>query len=260
MGISREKVLALADAETVAYGLGYQLGQRSRKHIQMLCPYPDHDDHKMGNCYLYTETKGFHCFACNRSGTIIDLVMLHEGWGLDDKKKSYEAMEKIATLCGLSEDSVSDGRGFEKRIVPPTLTKAQEELLGLYNSPVYNVSNIEVDEFTGDYEEVKSMVMSSPLTALRLEDPDTYCELVLNHARDKRASILERQKSVAVSLLDKNADAMSKALYWIMYNEYMESIQAIDEIVLGILEYISKTKKQKEKRRSKYAKHGKWKK
>lgn len=237
MGISRDKVLAYADAELIVRSLGYQLGRKTRNSIQMLCPFPDHADRKIGNCQLNLEKKLFHCFACNRGGTIIDLVMLHEGWDLSDRAKSYDAMEKIVEIQGLPEAAVDDGKGFVKKIIPPSLTREQESLIGLFNDPVYSPSNVEIDE-NGEMEETKSLVVSSPLTLLRTEEPDVYCELVLRHAEEVRKRLTTNCRSFLNIALGKRDRAALE-----FYEDALHELVQLDEIVIGILEYKSKVEK-----------------
>lgn len=175
MGIQRDRVLACCDAEMVCRSLGIRLGRRNGDRIQMLCPFPDHNDHKFGNCQLNTSKKLFYCFACARGGTVIDAVMLHHGWDLNDNPKSYEAMKEVAEICGLDESQVSDGEeGFKRIPVPPSFSEKQIRFLGLYDDYV------DVED-----PETKEKRTINPLNNLRLQDEEGYCDLILRKAKEK---------------------------------------------------------------------------
>ncbi len=171
MGVVSERVLAVADAELVCQSLGIRLGKRTNDHVQMLCPFPEHQDKNFGNCQLTLSKKLFFCFACGKGGSIIDVVMLHHGWDTDDKKKSYDAMKEICSICGADESIVSDKPFVPNALVPPSVTEDELRFLGLSNDSI-------IDRETGE------TIAYAPLNKLRLEDSEAYCMLILNKAKE----------------------------------------------------------------------------
>lgn len=175
MGIQRDRVLSCCDAELVCRSLGIRLGKRNGDRIQMICPFPDHNDQKFGNCQLNISKKLFYCFACARGGTVIDVVMLHNGWDVNDKAKSYEAMKNVIEICEIDESQVSDGEeGFSKTPVPPSFSEKQIKFLGLQD-----------DYITIEDPKTKEERTVSALNHLRLNDEEGYCQLILCKAKEK---------------------------------------------------------------------------
>lgn len=195
-----ERVMAIADAELVCQSLGIRLGRRANNRVQMICPYPDHQDEKFGNCQLNLKNKLFYCFACARGGSIIDVVMLHHGWNTGDKKKSYEAMREICTICGADESIVSEQKFVPKTLVPPPVTDDELKFLGLSNDSI-------VDKETGEVLEY------APLNKMRLEDEEAYCTLLLNKAKEKAAMYRERLTEELAFVVQGNSNPETK--YWL---------------------------------------------
>ena len=177
----RQIVMENADAYTVASSLGYRLGEfsgpgKSRK-CQMICPDPAHNDQKFGNCYLFTETKRYHCYACHSYGTIIDMVMLNEGWDPKDVAKAYDAMKIVADICNIDLPLDQAKKEWEKnkKFLPKLLRYDEQELISLHNGALYDTMS---DEETGP------AVSSSMLNSLRQEDPEVYARLVVNKCNE----------------------------------------------------------------------------
>ena len=170
MGIISDRVLQDCDAELVCQSLGIRLGKRTNDKIQMLCPYPDHDDKSFGNCQLNVSKKLFYCFSCARGGSVIDIVMLHHGW--KEKAKSYDAMKEICSICGIDESIVSDKKTFKKKHLPPVLSEEDMKFLDIHNESI-------VDSETGE------VISYSPFTKLRMEAPEEYSTLIINRASEK---------------------------------------------------------------------------
>ena len=195
-----ERVLAVADAELVCQSLGIHLGRRTSNSVQMLCPYPDHQDKKFGNCQLNLHKKLFYCFACGRGGSIIDIVMLHHGWDTSDKKKSYEAMREVCSLSGADESIVPEKRSLQRTLVPPPVTEEDLKFLGLSNDTI-------VDKETGEVLEY------SPINKMRLNDEEAYCILLLNKAKEKVSMYRERLTEELAFVVQGNSTPDTK--YWL---------------------------------------------
>ena len=127
---NRSEVLAHADAEAVANALGIPI-KRHGRFKQILCPghmeYFGKPDTSYGNCVL-TE-KGYHCFACNRSVNVFDMVMETKGCSFHD------ALEFVAGVSGVEGEEISGKSGKKskkvKRFRNPLFNKDELALIGI---------------------------------------------------------------------------------------------------------------------------------
>lgn len=231
MDIQRDQILSLCDAEQVCSVLEstpgsveIRLGRRQGRKIQMLCPFPDHDDHKFGNCSLDTEKKMFYCFACARGGTIFDLVMLHHGWSLSDKRKSIEAIKEVAEISGCGE-LVSEEKKKQRVYYPPSLTEKQLRFLGLS------------DEYlTVEDPQTKKERTVNPLNDLRKNDPEGYCDLILRKAKERDAEYTRRLNDELAFVSRGNPVSGPDFQLWV--SNITQAIQEAREIAEIILKYL----------------------
>lgn len=179
MGFESTYILDRVDPEYVLVANGVTLGQRKRNSIEMLCPCPDHDDQKFGNCIYNINTKYWHCFACHKSGTLIDIVMLRHGWDTSDGAKSYDAMREICGLCGIECPGITD-KNFKPQPMPPVLTKDDLKLLGISDEPM---AYLPPEEDKDDPYAEEKIIEYRPFTRMRTEDEEAYCTIVLNKAQ-----------------------------------------------------------------------------
>lgn len=175
MGYESNYILERADPEYVLVANGVTLGQRKRNSIEMLCPCPEHDDKKYGNCSYNLKDRYWHCFACNRGGTLIDIVMMRHGWDTKDGKKAYDAMREICSLCGIECPGITD-KNFKPHLMPPLLTGDDLKLLGISDEPMTYISP---EEEKDDPFAEENVVEYRPFTRMRTEDEDSYCAVVL---------------------------------------------------------------------------------
>ena len=84
-------------------------GYRTRSGF-MRCPF--HGD-KGPSLKVYPTTGGWHCFGCNKGGSVIDFVMEHEGC---DFKAAVNAIDQALNLKLMNPYEHPDDARMEKRI------------------------------------------------------------------------------------------------------------------------------------------------
>lgn len=250
---ARDRILNEADPEAVFAACGIQTSERTHKDISILCPCPDHNDQKFGNCRYNFQRKRWHCFACNRGGNIIDIVMMKNGWDTSDGAKSYEAMKEIASLCCLSIPELEDDPKKKKEIIelPPKLSETEMVFLGISNSPV-KIKNLEVNDENpfygaeeGDFGE--KIIQYNPFTSLRTSDPDAYCFLVISRARNMLQELRKKEANELFYLCTSNH--YSERAKEMLESNVQRKIKWATEIENEFLEYeIRKAKQERNKK------------
>lgn len=101
-----EQLKEVADVETIVECLGMET-QRVGRRISILCP--DHNDRHFKSCYL--TDNGYRCFACGKSGDVIQLVQ-------SVKQCSFiDACMYIAEIYGIQIDTNSQEERPYKKIL-----------------------------------------------------------------------------------------------------------------------------------------------
>lgn len=90
-----DRLRELPATEYVQRIAGREIEDRQR----ITCPLPDHDDHTSDFGIRQT---GWHCFGCNRGGTIYDFAALYWERGEDPKGQMFKAVRtELAEMFGL---------------------------------------------------------------------------------------------------------------------------------------------------------------
>lgn len=111
-----------------------------RDQFLIRCPLPGHDD-RDPSCSIDLSKRQFHCFGCDRGGSILDFVAYREGLDPDRDDDLRSAARTLADVCSLPLSERARGpksrekasRAPEVRVNPPSRPKAppgalQEEL------------------------------------------------------------------------------------------------------------------------------------
>ena len=119
--IDKKMLSAHADAIEIARAIGMEL---KRKGKTMYCTCPSHkkvlgrEDNNIGNCVI--DARGYHCFACNSSGNVFDMVM-------DFRECSFSEAVKI--VDGLTDGNFTLDESKNTKMQP--FTAKDLELIGL---------------------------------------------------------------------------------------------------------------------------------
>jgi len=178
-----------------------------KRKVSVLCP--GHNDRHHGSCYL-TQT-GCHCYVCNKSFDIFEMVMLHCGINFP------EAAGMVADLCGGRERFLIEDAGYtedeDDDIVTggaKIISRSDMQLIGIFNNPVYVAREVvpswaeperaqgarhtwypgDIDDPDGDYVVIEECAARDPLRDLRREEPQEYFRLI----RDKAWEALEQKR------------------------------------------------------------------
>ena len=88
------------------------------------CPF--HDGDRTPSLKLYPD--GWHCFGCNRGGSVIDFVMLHDGLSFHDACKHIDAMFSLGLYGSLSFSQFrAEKQEQRKRSLELAQRKSQEK-------------------------------------------------------------------------------------------------------------------------------------
>lgn len=66
----------------------------------MQCPF--HQGDRTASLKIYPGERGWHCFGCNRNGSVIDFVMEHDGLNFSDACKKIDSMFSLGLYRELS--------------------------------------------------------------------------------------------------------------------------------------------------------------
>ena len=246
MFYNRREVLNAADSETVANALGIPVKQNGRLK-QILCPghltYFGKPDMQYGNCVL-TE-KGYHCFACNRTVNMFDMVMEVKGCSFHD------AIEFVAGLSGKEFHNVQEYR-------KPIFSKEELELIGItcfnksyaikkevLKGEVENIINKhDLHRFKlsdNEYGLLEAEKVKYSLYELEMEDFDTFYEMLrgkMKEAVDKRNEIISQVDKIQEgNKLYSYKDGIIK--------QYLNEISQIKKMALKLIEKRQKMKTSK---------------
>lgn len=192
MFIDTDELFAKADSLTVAEYIGMNVVRKGNNYY---IPCPGHEkrlgkpDLRIGNCVL--TPKGYHCFACGVTVSMVDMVMEFESCTF------REAIETIAESCGGVEFFASSEKHNERKA---TLSPEDLALIGLCSglaasvnsgklflnasdSKVFAKDNCAVLQKDNEYivyEKVKGMT----LPRLFAEDEKAYYDLISRKAKE----------------------------------------------------------------------------
>lgn len=194
MFYDRREVLQNADPETVARSLGIPMENRGR-YTYLLCPGHERNfgktDHSFGNAILTNH--GYHCFACNRSGSVFDMVM-------EMKNVSFhEAIDYVAKTTGCDYDQPDK--------LPPRqpLDRRECELLGLsYKDHTFCIVNEKFRE--------KNDINVVPKREQHRFSMEEQCDLVTSNERFDTLYDLQKNDPVFFKelLIEKAKEAIEK--------------------------------------------------
>jgi len=116
------------------------------KHGFMCCPF--HGE-KAPSLKVYPGTKGWHCFGCERGGSVIDFVMEHENCKFADAVKAIDASLHL----GLMDPREDPFAAKDRQRVQDALDKFVK---AVYEFLDYQARKIEIDQ-TRLLEKVKAL-------------------------------------------------------------------------------------------------------
>ena len=171
---------------------------RKGSRYSILCP--DHDDRHFGSCII--TPKGYHCFVCNETKSITNLVMAE----LNCDKR--EALGVIADSLGNREDYIkSKSKDWKKeKIEKLPLTWEELKFIGISNNGtlkcIVNAGDKKPDELDKSqylteekvqvndycYTEYQTFIRKSSYSLLDLkkEDPELFMDMLKEKAKEKR--------------------------------------------------------------------------
>ena len=186
--LDKESIRANADLMVVAEELGVEVYRRGSKNL-IYCPC--HDDKHLGSCFI--NEKKFYCYSCHAEGDVFLFTQKILNIGFP------QALRVVAEICGGADlYELPEGEELRQYDALHFISKKNQQLIGLYNTPVYTYVGTTVDYEEADMlrsegfivqEEVDSeenflcysiqkKTESSPLYRLYKEDRDTYRALI----------------------------------------------------------------------------------
>lgn len=192
---NKDEIKNRLDILSVADSMGLQT-RKNGGYTWITCPchrnFVGKDDNSPTNC-IVNKDNTYHCFACNHSGDIFDMIMQY-------KNVSFkEAMEEAAEMAGISLDTVNTST--QK---PVFFTASDFELLGLTNdknrhcnvvgcTPIKSSSNVSKYKSSLFQKEDNYLLEdddnSFSLYQLEKEDPETFYRMVYGKAEEQRKKI-----------------------------------------------------------------------
>lgn len=210
------------------------LGIETRKqgsNLSILCPSPDHNDQHFGSCMIMHHGRVCKCFACGRSFTSLQIIMMETGCGL------YEGMCTLAEIAGM-EDCFNASKQQVAKKVDKMLPNTVKQQIGLaiYSkiANILNNSDCREDDShylranDGSYLKVNGGNWK-PWNDLRKEDPETFEWLVRNKCKEKLLSIDMLRKKIR----SMNGAEISSYCYDLMKTYEIspnEILQELDQI------------------------------
>lgn len=191
------------------------LGIETRKFgrdLSILCPSPDHNDQHFGSCKIMYNGKVCKCFACNRTFTSLQIVMLETGCSL------YEGMCTLAEIAGVEEQFEASNNKTSTKELIKNLPNELKNLIGLAAfSKIANIDNCSdyregdanyMRDKNGDYVRYNNGNWK-PWLDLRKENPETFDWLIRNKCKEKMVAIDLLKKKIR----DSNGSEISNLCY-----------------------------------------------
>lgn len=183
------------DSEQVADLLGLETKSKGNR-ISILCP--RHNDRHFGSCIL--TARGFHCFACEEKGDIIELTQAVLNCDF------REAVQALGDFAGIKVSESTKVEHFD------IIRKAERELIGLSTKPVRKLVDIELKYrdgiLIGRTENMKT-VFTDPLLELYKTDKNAYNELIVDYCN---AAIKKRQDLYSALLFPQKLPLLDDVL------------------------------------------------
>lgn len=217
--VNKDVIKSRLDILSVADKMGLQT-KRKGGYTWITCPchrnFVGKDDNSPTNC-IVNKDNTYHCFACNHSGDIFDMIMQYRNVSFK------EAMEEAAEMAGISLDTINT-----KTQKPAFLTASDFELLGLTNdqskhcdivgcTPVKSSSTANKHKLALFRKEDNYLLENSDasfsLYQLRKEDPETFYRMIYGKAEEQRQKIkdiVSDLKEYKGKLISNTIDALKK--------------------------------------------------
>lgn len=217
--------------------------KRCGSSISILCPAPEHNDRHFGSCKVNSRGKCV-CYACNRSFSTIDLLMMEGGLSF------YEAMCTLAQLSGHPQDFEQQGKKKEniKPVSFKKLTAEQKKLLGFAefsNCRAYMGYSFErpdaesIRDETGHYIIVNGLGYN-PWRTLSMEEPELFDWMIRNKCKERLVSIGRLCEKV-IHIAKSDCNQKTKEFYIGLiqgfkdiYNEILEIYLEYDGKITGL--------------------------
>lgn len=185
----KEELLSSIHMIEVIHYLGIEY-VRKGGYYSILCPSPQHNDRKLGNCIVYDYN--YYCWHCGASGDAVTLIRETTNCSV------YEALCQLAVISGMESKYEASGSNYQEPKKHILLQKEDLNELGLslhLHRSYCPVSFGKNDDRKGNYKDclgnpIKVSSTSFPtLRELAINEPDVFIWLIEGKTMEKLEDI-----------------------------------------------------------------------
>ena len=130
---------------------------------KIICPFIQHKNgkEKSPSFKIYDQTNSFHCFGCQRSGSVIDFLHYYEGISKLDAINKLLTIETVNTV-----DIISNTEDYDNKI--KLLMDFSEQILGFKKLYSDEKSLLYIENLCKVYDNINSKLNSQALNELNI--------------------------------------------------------------------------------------------
>lgn len=177
------------------------------------CPSIYHED-RHPSAKIYNRDNSCHCFSCNKSFSVIDIVMEHTGLPYP------EACERIIQDFGLSRSIYTDEAERKKTEIAFPLTSDELELIGIVNGGRGGSFPLIPKEYC-DADTKPKIIITPSLQELWYKDKKNINIFLIDHGKvayQNTVDEINRFIALRASFSDKEIEILEDCYRWVLEN------------------------------------------